>query len=183
MNLRQMISEVNKDIDDQLNNADIIGWLNRGLDDLTLAARYKRKVTITLVDGQTDYTLPADFLDIVSMDGSILKLDLDDYTGIGYKIIGNTLSLQPAPVNGVLNYIYLATLPRLANDDDTPVIPQNFHDLPVLYAVSKAKYADEEESMQLNAWNEYQAKKEAFIKYVSDLENAPQKVLTVYGNY
>lgn len=173
MNLKDIRAEVNKDIDDQLNNADITGWVNRALDDLSLVARYKKKVDINLVNGVSDYTLPSDVLDIIAV-GDLVGVPFNDFVSRGYKIIGDTLTLQPVPSeDGVITLVYTAPLPHLANDDDVPNIPLNFHHLLVLYAVAKAKYADEEESMQTNMMNEYESRKSDFIRYVNRKEPAP----------
>jgi hypothetical protein len=185
MNLKDIRAEVNKDIDDQLNNADINGWVNRALDDLTPFAQFKKKTIITLTNGVTDYTLPDDFMDVVNVkvDCGLRRLPLNDFDSSGYKVIGNTLSLQNTNTNSlILELIYIATLPHLLNDDDVPMIPANFHHLLVLYAVAKAKYADEEQGMQMSAMNEYESRKNDFIRFVNR-QNPIQKIRDVYSSW
>lgn len=181
MNLKELRTEVNKDIDDQLNNADINGWINRALDDLSQFARYKKKVTINVVNGVSDYLLPTDLLDVLIVGQNVPVLSLNDFTSNGYKLVGDTLTLQPVPTESyTMDVIYIAPLPHVSNDDDVPAIPTNFHNLLVLYAVAKAKYADEEESMQMNAMNEYQSRKQDFIRFMNRKE-PPMSIRDVYN--
>lgn len=171
LKLSQLILEVNKDIDDTLSNADIIGWLNRAIDDLTPYTKYKKLATITTVAGQKNYELPLDFLNLEHLFDEVTKrevtlLPMDDTNNWGYKRWGNTLILQPTPKEiGELTLYYHAKPPSLVNPEDEPVIPIEYHDLLVLYAVAKAKYQDEEESMQTIAMNEYYTRREQFITF------------------
>lgn len=169
MNLKQLIAEVNKDIDDSLANADIIGWLNRALDDLSPYAKLKKYTSITTVPNQSQYTLPDDVMDIVHvMDSSqiYLRIPMSDLTSYGFKQWGNSLIFQPIPRESkTIDIYYHARLPHLVNPNDVPAIPEEYHDLLVLYAVAKAKYKDEEESMQVNAMNEYYARRDQFIAF------------------
>lgn len=165
MKLQELQKEVNKDIDDSLSNAEILQWLNRGLDDLTPVAKYKQYVVIPLVAGQDKYDLPSDFhkIELIMEDDELFEIPLKDRSSRGYKKWGNALTIQPKPENdGELTLYYYAKLPHLKNPDDEPVLPTNYHDLLVLYAVARAKYQDEEPEMQMNAWSEYQAKKREF---------------------
>jgi hypothetical protein len=42
MNLEQIIEEINKDLDDTFDNGELIGWINRCIDDLTPFAKIKK---------------------------------------------------------------------------------------------------------------------------------------------
>jgi hypothetical protein len=166
MNLTDLQKEVNKDIDDNLSNAEIQGWLNRALDDLSAIAKYKKFVSIQLIMGQSDYELPADLIEIVLIlkDKKLNQIPLSDLSSDGYKKWGSTLTIQPTPEeDGEIKLYYHGKLPHLVNNEDIPAIPEHYHDLLVLYAVAKAKYQDEEESMQHNAMQEYLAIKQQFM--------------------
>lgn len=171
MKLSDLIKEVNKDIDDSLSNGEIIGWLNRALDDLTPYAKYQELQTISLISDQKEYSLPANIFEIVHLldenSGiSFNQIPMQDFSSTGYKKWGGKLIFQPIPKkNQAISLYYHARLPHLINPDDIPSIPEEFHDLLVLYAVSKAKYQDEEESMQNNAMQEYLMRKEQFIAF------------------
>jgi hypothetical protein len=167
MKLSELQKEVNKDIDDSLPNADINGWLNRCLDDLTPVANYQKSAVINIVADQKEYPLPLDLVTIAFLiDGErqLSTVPINDFGNSGYKFWGNNIILQPVPKDAkTLDLYYQARLPHLVNADDVPAIPEEYHDLLVLYAVAKAKYQDEEESMQNNAMNEYYARKNEFI--------------------
>jgi hypothetical protein len=172
MNLTELVDEVNKDLDDSLSKAEIKGWLNRALDDLTPYANYQKSSTISLVADQKQYTLPSDLFKIVHLldEEKLVEyhpIPVNDLRSTGYKKWGNEIIFQPVPKESKdLTLYYHAKLPHLVNDTDTPVIPEEFHDLLVLFAVAKAKYQDEEETMQNNAMQEYLMRKDQFIAHM-----------------
>jgi hypothetical protein len=181
MNLKKIIDEINKDIDDDLDNDILTGWINRALDDLTPYARYKKKTTINVLTGVTDYTLPSDLLDVEIVGENIPRLPLNDFNHVGYKVLGNALTLQPEPTDDyTMDVIYNATLPYLVNNEDVPAIPSNFHNLLILYVIAKFKYQDEELGFQSNAMQEYERKKQDFIRYINR-QNQPLKIRDVYN--
>lgn len=180
MKLSEIIKEVNKDIDDSLPNADITGWINRALDDLSPVAKYQKSKAIDLVPGQGTYSLPTDIVEMVYIDGLNQPLLSSRETKDGYKLWGNTLILQPPPTETKrITLFYFGKLPYLINSDDVPMIPAHFHDLLVLYAVAKAKYQDEEESMQMNVMAEYMAKKRVFEQEMNKTSNVVSQVRLV----
>jgi len=165
MKLQDLIKEVNKDSDDSLPNAEVIQWINRGLDDLTPVAKYKKTALIPLTSGQDQYPLPDDFHreELILQDDELFEIPLKDRTSRGYKKWGNVLTVQPKPsTDGELTLYYYAKLPHLKNSDDEPVIPSYYHDLLILFAVAKAMYKDEEPEKQDSAWSDYLAKKREF---------------------
>lgn len=184
MDLSQLIKEVNKDIDDSLPNADITQWLNRGLDDLTPYAKHQKYQAISLVEGQKNYVLPTDLYNIVYLmdenDNKRINLvQFDDFYSKGYKMWGKELIIQPIPKEDKeLTLYYHARLPHLVNSDDIPAIPEEFHDLLVLYTVARAKYQDEEPEMMNSAYSEYLRRKDEFISF-----NQTGEVYTVQEVY
>lgn len=167
MNLEQIINEVNKDLDDTLDNADIIGWVNRSIDDLTTHANYQKSAVISVIVGQKEYELPDDLVSIYQVFDTDKALErVYDTQSKGYRIWGNKLILQPAPdQNKEIDLYYFANLPHLKDPEDVPAFSSQFHDLLVLYAVGRAKYQDEEEGMQMNAISDYQERKRAFVNH------------------
>lgn len=190
MNLKELRNEILKDNSDTLNNADITGWINRGLDELSLVARFKKTISFPLIENQTDYKLPSDFLKNVivsytkdSISSKLPYLTLSNFHQTGYKIIGNTLSIQNLKNVSSINLVYEANLPHLVSDTDIPAIPIVFHDLLVLYTLTRTKYKDQIDDLQSIAMNDYMRRKNELIEYVKNLEARPRKVIDVYGDW
>ncbi|WP_026676775.1 hypothetical protein [Fictibacillus gelatini] len=157
MNLSQMIDEINKDTDDTFDMSTLLGWINRALDLASDVMRYEKRTTLFLEEGVSDYDLPADLMTLIYVIGSngpYKELDLLDQNGSGYKRWGNIIGFQNI-TETVVDMYYLAYLPHLVNPEDVPALPMPFHDLPVLYAVAKAKYQDEEENLYGAAFSEF----------------------------
>jgi hypothetical protein len=178
MKLTVLINEVNKDIDDTLDTGDITGWINRGLDDLSPIAKHQKSTTISLVKDTKIYAVPSDLIAIAALIDETdninpieySALQMRDYANRGYKRWGSDFIIQPTPSEAkTLTLYYHARLPHLTGDAE-PVIPSEFHDLLVLYAVARARYMDEEEGLQLNAWAEYQRRKSEFAAYMAGTE-------------
>ncbi|MEK5065895.1 phage adaptor protein [Cytobacillus sp. FSL R5-0596] len=184
MNLEQLIEEVNKDLDDSLDSADITGWINRGLDDLTPIAK-KETMKITGVTPENVYTLPDDLHEIafVRVNGEeMLPISLQDKTSRGYKEWGGVLYLQPAQESGDIELFYYKKLSPLVDMQDVPEIPSAYHDLLVLYATALSQYAEEEPERQIDALNRYYRRKEEFQRYIqsSSLETYQVQIVNPY---
>lgn len=65
-----------------------------------------------------------------------------DATSPTYSVRGNNIEIKPTPENNITNGLwmwYVETVNDLSDDDDEPNIPPEFGDLPIEYAVAKAK--------------------------------------------
>jgi len=180
MNLKEIRAEIVKDNDDSISNAELTGWINRALDDLSLVARYMRTVTVSLVNGQ--YTLPSDFMEIVSTSCNLSRLPVTDFESEGYKIIGNVLQVQNSNATG-FTMVYIASLPHLVGDLDIPVLPVPYHDLLVLYPLFKAKFVDELTDMYYIAKREYTERKADFARYVGKTQSVPHTKNVYVGGW
>lgn len=183
MNLSQLINEVNKDIDDSMPDQDIIGWLNRGLDDITPIARVEGK-KVTDVSPLNAYELPEDLYEMVHLtvdDQTYESVSLRDKTMRGYKIWGNVLSLNPAAESGLIELYYYKQLNHLVNSEDVPGIPSQFHDLLVLYAVAHTQFADEEPERQRDAMMRYNQRKLEYEAYVLGKQDIGFQIIDVHG--
>lgn len=183
MNLQQLIEEINKDLDDTLEDEDLIGWINRCMDELSPYATFQKNAVISLAIGQKEYDLPNDYLRLKYLvdEYPLDQVRMKDFVSVGFKLWGNKLIFQPTPTTEKdLDLYYEGKLPYLSKPEDEPQIPSQFHDLFILYTVAKARYQDEEESLQMNAWNEYKKRKEDFITFMfQSIE--PSAVEDVYG--
>lgn len=171
MNLREMINEVLKDIDDSLPDSDIIGWINRALDDLTPVAKYQKITNLSLFTGDKYVALPTDLQEVVLLtdgDQDYNEIPINDRSGIGYKKWGDNFIFQPVlDIDKDLTLYYYAKLPHLTEDSDEPAIRIDFHDLLVLYATAKAKYKDEVMEFHQSTMQEYLERKRQFTNEVS----------------
>lgn len=181
MKLSEILREINKDIDDSLPNGDLIGWVNRALDDLTPHANYQKSTTISLTTDQKEYEVPADLLKVsylIDENKPMFAVPMGDFSSHGFKRWGNKFIIQPTPKETkTLDLYYQARLPHLINSDDVPAFPEEFHDLLVLFATAHAKYQDEELEMQQEVMQRYLIRKEAFIQ--SQHSNDPTEIQDV----
>jgi hypothetical protein len=168
MKLSDIWKEINKDIDDSLPNGDLTGWINRALDDLSPHANVQKSTTISLVADQKEYNVPADLLKVsyfLDENKPLHPIAMNDFHSYGFKRWGDKFIIQPTPKEAkTLDLYYQARLPHVINSDDVPAIPEEFHDLLVLYAVAMAKYQDEELEMQQEVMQRYLIRKEEFIQ-------------------
>ncbi|MGW6383127.1 phage adaptor protein [Peribacillus butanolivorans] len=145
MNLGQIIDEINKDKDDDFEFTTLLGWVNRALDLASDVMNYEKKATLLLEEGVSDYGVPSDLMTlkhVIGSSGELNQVDLLDQTSTGYKRWGNIIGFQNLTETAVDMYYY-GHLPHLVDPVDVPALPFQFHNIPVLYAVSKAKYQDE----------------------------------------
>lgn len=182
MNLSQLIAEVNKDIDDNIADADIIGWFNRCLDELSMLAR-KEALAITAVDTSNIYELPPDLMEVVAVrvNGSeYLQIPFNDAYGTGYKVWANNLYLQPQAESGDVELFYHKNLAHLSESEDVPEIEPSFHDLLVLYAVAYSQFMDEELERQSDAMIRYRQRKEEYESFINRNTNMIHQIRIAY---
>lgn len=166
MNLSELIEEVNKDLDDSLDNGDVTGWINRALDDLTPITKKEAKAVIGIA---ASMALPEDLFELsllLTDEGELYPLTLRDKTSKGYKVWGNELTLQNGPSEGDIELYYYKCLAHLEEDEDTPEIDPSYHDLLILYAVAHSQYAEEEPERQIDAMNRYLARKREYESFI-----------------
>jgi len=120
---------------------------------------YYREATADLVANQSLYGLPDDCRKLerleVSYDGSTfrkaIRMDrnaINDPTMVfsqdrpHYAVVGNMFEIFPTPTANVTNGInlwYLESVVDMVNNSDEPSLPEIYADLPIEYAVAKAK--------------------------------------------
>lgn len=185
MNLQEIISEINKNVDDELDNSESIGWINRCMEELTPIANNQSITTLDTFADQSQYDLPTDFINVeqVIYGGTALRqVALSDTRTCGYKIYANKIILQPAPTeDGSLDLYYESNLPYLSDLEDIPQIPVFFHDLFVLYAMTKFMYKDDELTRKADAQSDYNIRKREFIRYMN--RSAIEPIKDVYPRW
>jgi hypothetical protein len=123
-------------------------WINQGEQRYCVLTNYsiKKDVSISTVASQQEYTLPTDCKSVkaVFYDGSRLAREeientvystTNSGTPSEYYIRLNKVGLDPIPTAvKTLTIIYHTIGGDLINDNDTPIIPEEDHNLPVLWA-------------------------------------------------
>jgi hypothetical protein len=172
MKLSDIIRQVNRDLDEDYSNADIVDWINRCIDDLAPIAKKEAKVTFT-IDSNNSYTLPTDFLEFVDVltvtNGNkqytiLTQLPQRDYTSTGYKYWAGVLSLQNPPESGAIEVYYYRKPAYMSttNLDAVPEIDEAFHDLFILYAVGHMQFTEEDYDDRPDALQRYYNRKAEF---------------------
>lgn len=184
MNLGEILAEVNKNVDDELEAADVIGWVNRCIEDLTPIANNQTILTMPIITNQQSYKLPSDFVEMVQVvrnNRFANPLALSDTTRYGYKLFNNNIMLQPIPdSDGSMDIYYKSILPYLTDLEDVPQIPTFFHDIFVLYAVAKFKFQDQDTENMSIAANTYESRRQDFINFMNKT-NIPSQVTNIFG--
>jgi hypothetical protein len=177
MDLSQIIAEINKDTDDDFDFTVLLGWVNRALDLASDVMNYEKKATLLLEEGVSDYEVPTDLMTlkhVIGTSGILNQIDLLDQGSTGYKRWGTTIGFQNL-TETVIDMYYYGHLPHLVEPVDVPALPVQFHDLPVLYAVSKAKYQDEEPELYSTAFAEFNQRLRELEKFV--IRNQPPETV------
>lgn len=179
-------------------SAEIKRWLNRGNRDLTRAYRLAADSaqSITTADGTEFYALASDFgapakVEIVDTSDSTSWASLRrihpkeriDGKGepAGYYIKGARIYLSPIP-DGVytVRVWYYRDAPTLTSSSDEPIIPSEFHDLIVDFAIARAKQKDDDPAYQTYDERYEKGKREMVEQRMSEEEGADQPTVVEY---
>lgn len=182
MKQSELIKQVNRDLEEEYDAADINEWLNRCLDDLTPVAKKEAKANITITVDNSFLT-PADLheLDYVEVNDCEYKLvPIRDKSSTGYKLWDGQLSLQNGPTDGTIDLYYHKKLTHLANPDDVPEIEEEFHDLLILYAIGHLQFTEEDYDDRPDLLNRYQQRKNEFASYVAQQRYRMTQIQVVY---
>lgn len=148
-------------------NTEVKANLNRGYQKVvnriaSLAQDYYVRLSkADLVADQSLYGLPSDYRRMIRVEVAptlaterykAYRVDTNafddpvdyygDSTNPTYSVRGKNIELKPTPENAItagLWMYYVETVSDLSADDDEPNLPPEFSDLPVEYAVAKAK--------------------------------------------
>lgn len=183
MNLEQIIEEINRDIDDSLEVDELLGWVNRCMDDLSPVAKKESKIVYDISETNA-YELPSDWMGtvLVMVNGKQYEaVPLND-TSAGYKVWGNVLSLQNGPSDGQIELYYYRRLAHLEKMEDVPEIEPSYHDLFVLYTVAHHQFMDDELEREGDAITRYNARRQEFQVFMQRKAPVIQtKIKDVYG--
>lgn len=182
MKTSNIILQVNRDLDEDYGNGDIVDWINRCIDDLAPIAKKEAKATFTITSANS-YTLPTDFLEMVEVltvktdvadptkkeHKTLTQIQQRDYDSVGYKIWAGSLSTQNALESGEIEVYYYKKPAYLSttNLDAVPEIEEAFHDLFILYAVGQIQFTEEDYDDRPDALSRYYQRKDEYQAYVN----------------
>jgi hypothetical protein len=167
--LKDIISQVNGDVEEEYDAATIIGWVNRALDDLTPVAKVEAYVSYP-IDGTNSYTIPTDYhkgAETLVNDCPWQEKPLSDRKSTGYKIWAGKLSLQGmVPDSGTIDMYYYRRLNHMSTSDmdQEPELEPEYHDLLVHYAAGMIQFVEEEYDRP-DAMSKYNARKEEYMAH------------------
>lgn len=187
MKLSDIIRQVNRDLDEDYENGDIIDWINRCIDDLAPIAKKEAKATFSITT-ENSYPLPADFLEMVEVqtvktgeDGrkehrTLTQVQQRDYDSMGYKIWAGTLSTQKAIDVGEIELYYYRKPSYLSstNMDAEPEIDSSFHDMFILYAVGHMQFTEEEYDGRPDMLTRYYQRKDEYQAFMNSKNGLSQ---------
>lgn len=163
---------------DRFSAAEILRWLNRGLEDIAIKTGYGTSLyLLTTVVGVREYDYPANAKNIIRLEyndewlPSINIIGLDessDNSGIPwltatgapknwYPSFARKYGIYPTPEGAyAINVYHFSKGAVLVDDADEPLIPVYFHIAPALYAAYQIKRADNDLTTYGSLRSEYE---------------------------
>jgi hypothetical protein len=177
--LINVINQINRDIDEEYDNGDIIDWINRCSDDLTPIARIQasQSYAITAVtDSFTfhetrhrDYSMKV--TDSHNESTFYYPVSVTDPQPKGYVAWGNSFTLQNGPTSGTITYYYYQKIAQMTLEqlNVEMQIDSEFHDLYILYGRGQIQFTEEDQkgnSDREDSMNMYLARKREFERHI-----------------
>lgn len=128
----------------------------------------EQETAIGLEAGVSSYQLPSDSIRVVGVrvgHGALVGVSsgefdaLDDATGAPdvYSLFGSELRVSPAPREGdELRIRYRARPGRMVNDSDVPPMPDDYRDVLITYALSRAFRAEDDAELSQFYYGEFE---------------------------
>jgi len=181
MNADELIQQVqdliSEETYDRFSKAEIMRWLNRGLEDIAVKTSYLTwKWKYTLMKDKREYPYPAQAKSLYRMEYNDLPLspcdipgmdEVTEETGIKwltatgppqnwYHAWNRALGFYPTPDAQYFVYAYgFSKAAVLTNGDSVPLIPDQFHLAPALFAAYQILREDKELITAASLRNEY----------------------------
>lgn len=147
-------------------------WINEALHRVARKVRlagHETSFAVNTINGTASYALPTDFVRLLTLRNTTDHQDLD-WVSIDeldnsraavakptqFALYGNSLQVYPTP-NGVyaLSMRYLADTINLVADADVPAMPDDWVDVLVSYALSRAYRSEDDAQQSAFYWNEF----------------------------
>ncbi len=166
--------------DSGYDNANWLVYINSGLDDLTAVAKIlvtKSNIPVTLVSNGATIDVSADsdlakahfFLHVwFTPSGGAIKrlrrLPIGDKYSEGWKLVNGDIIIQniAGASSGVVRVDYYKRLEHLTSTNQSPEIPEEWHNLLVLYCAYKSQLQEEELEEAIAFRKDYQELKAQF---------------------
>jgi hypothetical protein len=155
-----------------------ISYINAALDDLTPVAKLlksKDNISVTPTNGKAVIDLASDpdlkqIHEVVAVyytptGGNIeqlARLPFTDNTSKGWKRSHDTIILQNIGDGGTVRVDYYKKLSHVSSTADVPELPEQYHNLLVLYVCAKSQQREEELNDKNDFYSEYLLGKQAF---------------------
>ncbi len=159
----------------------VLRWFNACSNDLTDAARYPGRATLSLTSDLEEVSLPTEFYKpipegFVHLNGEALpELDLRQNTRYGFRRWGRILYLQGLPDTGTVSIYYYKRLPTFTGDPtEEPVIVDRFHEAYALFAAMRfMQFERDEMNSKADFHGEYEMMKRNLDIYTMSMDTAP----------
>lgn len=195
----ELLARLNLLADDDVPSDKALLLFNRALEDLSSTEIYRKQATTAVTADVDTYALPPDFIEAaeVLLDGQTIYPAHDiriqsyfypetggkdwPYDYDAWERFGNEIRLlRSEPKDGTLLLRYYAVLPPLQSLSDAPALPQQFHDLLVLYAVMSWRQGERDELAEVADYrNQYLLGKAALQEYADLLRRQESRRATM----
>jgi len=175
--IQQVQDLISEETYDRFSKAEIMRWLNRGLEDISVKTGYLTwKWKYTLVATKREYSYPTEAKSLYRMEYNDLPLPPSDIPGMDevaeetgikwltasgppqnwYHAWNRAVGFYPTPDAQYFVYAYgFSKAAVLTDDDSVPLIPDHFHAAPALFAAYQILREDKELITAASLRNEY----------------------------
>lgn len=145
MNLGEILARTMRNINFVYNDGDHIkNLINEALTMIAADAKIQTTHTITFVPGQSEYPLPINYKEVITMvEGPLSSpycifplTEVDSYTS-GFYIYNGNIVFRPMPNEGkTVTFYYYQYPDEMLSEDDVPDIDPRYHDVLATYAAA-----------------------------------------------
>jgi len=174
---KDMVTQGNRLIDDEVSTASWLDWYNDGIDDLLEAMSIEAQETLATPDSAGWFDLPENFkgeILIQTADQQTLyPVDLGSTGYIGYKIFDGKIQVTGMSLD-TLSVFYYKIPAKLASDaiDVVVDIPDQYIEPIILYGCMRALQADDEGERYLQFRADYREAKSRVLRQSSKAKPA-----------
>lgn len=196
MTVIEIISAAQFYTEETYDNQSWIALINAALDDLTPVAKLlkiKEEINLTVTNGRAEIDLSSDpdlskVHEVVhvyySADGGNLeqlrRIPISDNVSKGWKMEHDKIILQNIgnPTSATARIDYYKKLDHVTGINETPELPEQYHNLIVLYICAKSQQKEEELDDKNDFYSEYLVAKQQFaLERIWQMEPQNRKLI------